>query len=96
MAHPFVWALRIVHAFEDRIVAAILRRPGFHRGVGRIHKYIDEKQHGRHPHEPLAPGEATADPNASDRGRTFIKHFVDELRNQARGKPTDIDKTPHK
>ncbi|OAA57783.1 hypothetical protein ISF_07024 [Cordyceps fumosorosea ARSEF 2679] len=96
MAHPFVWAMRIIHAFEDRIVAAILRRPGFHRGVGRIHKFIDEKQNGRLPHEPLAPGEATADPDAPDRARSFVKHFFDELRNQARGKPTDIDKPPYK
>ncbi|KIL90030.1 hypothetical protein FAVG1_06768 [Fusarium avenaceum] len=39
--------------------AQILRRPGFHRAVGRIHKTINEKQYGRNPHEPLAPGEAT-------------------------------------
>lgn len=37
----------------------ILRQPGFHRAVGRIHRAIHEKQHGRNPHEPLAPGEAT-------------------------------------
>ena len=37
----------------------ILRRPGFHRAVGKIHKTINEKQYGRNPHEPLAPGEAT-------------------------------------
>jgi hypothetical protein len=27
--------------------------------VGKIHKTINEKQYGRNPHEPLAPGEAT-------------------------------------
>ncbi|KAL2687854.1 hypothetical protein Neosp_005423 [[Neocosmospora] mangrovei] len=47
------WALRMIQSFE------ILRRPGFHRAVGKIHKTINEKQYGRNPHEPLAPGEAT-------------------------------------
>ncbi|QPG93612.1 hypothetical protein C2857_001149 [Epichloe festucae Fl1] len=58
---PFLWALRLVHAFEDRIIEAILRQPGFHRAVGRIHRTIHERKHGRNPHEPLAPGEATAE-----------------------------------
>ncbi len=39
----------------------------------------------------------SADPNLPDRRRSFVKHFIDEMRNQARGKPTDIaDKHPHK
>ncbi|KAK2593647.1 hypothetical protein QQS21_008651 [Conoideocrella luteorostrata] len=89
---PFLWALRIVHAFEDRIIEAILRQPGFHRAVGRIHRIIHERKHGRNPHEPLAPGEATADPESSGRRQTLIKHFVDELKNQFQGKPTDLAK----
>ncbi|RTE81886.1 hypothetical protein BHE90_003570 [Fusarium euwallaceae] len=68
----------------------ILRRPGFHRAVGKIHKTINEKQYGRNPHEPLAPGEATADPNSNDRHQRFAKHFIDELKNQFRGKPTEL------
>ncbi|KAF4999564.1 hypothetical protein FDECE_11485 [Fusarium decemcellulare] len=68
----------------------ILRRPGFHRAVGRIHKTINEKQYGRNPQEPLAPGEATADPNSNDRRSQFAKHFLDELKNQFRGKPTEF------
>ncbi|KAM5357831.1 hypothetical protein ACJZ2D_015860 [Fusarium nematophilum] len=74
----------------DHIVASILRRPGFHRAVGRIHKTIHEKQHGRNPHEPLAPGEATADPNGNDKSQQFAKHFLDEIKNQFRGKPTEF------
>ncbi|KAI8718276.1 hypothetical protein NCS52_00605900 [Fusarium sp. LHS14.1] len=84
------WALRMIQSFEDHIVASILRRPGFHRAVGKIHKTINEKQYGRNPHEPLAPGEATADPNSSDRHQRFTKHFIDELKNQFRGKPTEL------
>ncbi|GAB0132076.1 hypothetical protein EsDP_00000524 [Epichloe bromicola] len=112
---PFLWALRLVHAFEDRIIQAvrkrtkayvdnnsltcpqILRQPGFHRAVGRIHRAIHEQRHGRNPHEPLAPGEATADPERSATRQSFIRHFVDELRNQARGNPTDLaNKRPPK
>lgn len=37
----------------------ILRQPGFHRAVGKIHKEIHERQYGRNPNQPLAPGEAT-------------------------------------
>ncbi|KPM41087.1 hypothetical protein AK830_g5465 [Neonectria ditissima] len=68
----------------------ILRMPGFHRAVGQIHKKVHEAQHGRNPNQPLAPGEATADPGAIDRKQRFAKHFLDELRNQVRGKPTDL------
>ncbi|KAK3186566.1 hypothetical protein K4F52_004606 [Lecanicillium sp. MT-2017a] len=94
---PYWYALRVIQAFEDRIIQVILRQPGFHRAVGRIHRTIHEKQYGRNPHEPLNPGEATADPNSADQRRSFIKYFFDELRNQARGKPTDIaDKPPYK
>ncbi|TXB98808.1 hypothetical protein FocTR4_00013378 [Fusarium oxysporum f. sp. cubense] len=71
-------------------ISQILRQPGFHRAVTRIHKTIHEKQHGRNPHEPLAPGEATADPNTSGKNSQFAKHFLDEIKNQFRGKPTDI------
>ncbi|RDA88560.1 hypothetical protein CP532_5844 [Ophiocordyceps camponoti-leonardi (nom. inval.)] len=77
------WLFRIIMYYE------ILRRPGFHRAVGRIHRAIDERIHGRNPHEPLAQGEATADPTRISRRRLFFRHFFDELRNQARGKPTD-------
>ncbi|KAF5248396.1 hypothetical protein FAUST_332 [Fusarium austroamericanum] len=89
------WLLRAVQSLEDHIVASILRQPGFHRAVGRIHKTIHEKQYGRNPHEPLAPGEATADPNSASRNEQFAKHFIDEIKNQFRGKPTEFpgDKT---
>ncbi|KAG6025009.1 hypothetical protein E4U19_001298 [Claviceps sp. Clav32 group G5] len=87
---PFLWALRIVHAFEDRIIEAILRQPGFHRAVGRIHRTIHERKHGRNPNEPLAPGEATADPELTERRQTFTRHFMDELKKQFSGKPTNL------
>lgn len=53
------YALRVIQTLEDRIIEVILRQPGFHRVVGRIHKTIHERRHGRMPHEPLHPGEAT-------------------------------------
>ncbi|KJZ79684.1 hypothetical protein HIM_01153 [Hirsutella minnesotensis 3608] len=93
---PAWWLLRVIQASEDHIIAYILRQPGFHRVVGRIHRAIDERQHGRNPHEPLAPGEATTDPNKVDRGRSFFQHFIDELKNQSRGKPTDLTDKPPK
>ncbi|EXV06449.1 uncharacterized protein G6M90_00g044770 [Metarhizium brunneum] len=94
---PYLWALRLVQAFEDRIIEAILRQPGFHRAVGRIHRTIHEQRHGRNPHEPLAPGEATADPNATGRRQSFLRHFLDEIKNQFQGKPTDLaNKKPPK
>ncbi|KAH6984538.1 hypothetical protein BGZ61DRAFT_534972 [Ilyonectria robusta] len=88
------WALRVVQSFEDRIVASILRMPGFHRAVGQIHRRVHEAQHGRNPNQPLAPGEATADPGAVDRKQRFAKHFFDELKNQVRGKPTELPHEP--
>ncbi|KAL6875164.1 hypothetical protein J3F83DRAFT_548290 [Trichoderma novae-zelandiae] len=111
---PYWYALRLIQAFEDRIIESvracgyrqalpasiahnklqILRQPGFHRAVGRIHRAINEKHHGRNPHEPLAPGEATADPNPGGRPDGFLKHFLSELKNQARGRPSDVSNKP--
>ncbi|KAK4151000.1 hypothetical protein C8A00DRAFT_17548 [Chaetomidium leptoderma] len=71
---------------EDVIVAQILRSPTFHRGVRRVHRTVEDIRYGRDPSDPLRQGEATADPK---RTGNFIKHFIDELRNQARGKPTN-------
>ncbi|KAI9147543.1 hypothetical protein HJFPF1_12569 [Paramyrothecium foliicola] len=103
-AHWYI--LRLIAAFEDRIVATILKQPGFHRAVGRIHRTIHEKQYGRNPHDPLAPGEATektvltrycaADPNSPKRSQSFFRHFLDELKNQFRGKPTELPNEPRK
>ncbi|KFA70602.1 hypothetical protein S40285_04697 [Stachybotrys chlorohalonatus IBT 40285] len=93
---PYTWILRTIHVFEDRIIEAILRQPSWHRFVGRIHRSVHERQYGRNPHEPLAPGEATADPDATGRSTGFLKHFVDELRNQARGRPSDVPREPPK
>ncbi|KAL2268078.1 hypothetical protein VTJ83DRAFT_2924 [Remersonia thermophila] len=76
---------------EDLIVAQILRSPSFHRGVRRIHRTVEDLRHGRDPREPLRQGEATAEPN---RAGGFFKHFIEELKNQARGKPTDPPPPP--
>ncbi|KAH7028828.1 uncharacterized protein B0I36DRAFT_363451 [Microdochium trichocladiopsis] len=85
---PWNLILRMVVAAEDYIVAQILRSPAFHRGVRSIHDRVQEHRHGRNPHEPLRPGEATRDPDQQS-SSGFLSHFIDELRNQARGQPTD-------
>ncbi|KAL2019556.1 hypothetical protein VTK56DRAFT_9523 [Thermocarpiscus australiensis] len=90
------WGRLIWAAFlkvEDLIVAQILRSPRFHQGVRRIHRTIEDIRYGRDPSEPLRQGEATAEPN---RAESFFKHFIEELRNQARGKPTDLPPNPPK
>lgn len=55
--------LHIIPAIHSRLTSnfnpQILRSPGFHRGVGRIHRYVDEKRNGPMPHEPLRQGQAT-------------------------------------
>ncbi|KAK1992574.1 hypothetical protein LX36DRAFT_588141 [Colletotrichum falcatum] len=85
MAPPLNLLLRALVAFED-----ILRSPGFHRGVGRIHRYVDERRNGPLPHEPMRQGQATANPD--DRG--FARYFFEELRNQLRGTPTNPPPPP--
>ncbi|KAK3899629.1 hypothetical protein C8A05DRAFT_36751 [Staphylotrichum tortipilum] len=80
--------------FEDQIVASILRSPRFHHGVRRIHRTVEDLRHGRNPNEPLRQGEATAEPKVEGHG--FFKYFIDELRNQARGKPTEPPPGPPK
>ncbi|KAK1753599.1 hypothetical protein QBC47DRAFT_430393 [Echria macrotheca] len=65
---------------------AVLRIPAFHHGVRRIHRTIEDFRYGRNPHEPLRPGEATEDPEkVRGDGGGFLRYFVEELRNQARG-----------
>ncbi|KAF4508056.1 hypothetical protein G6O67_004488 [Ophiocordyceps sinensis] len=88
---PQMWVLRAIMAFEDRIIASILRQPAFHHLVRRIHRAIHEKRYGPSPHHPLAPGEATAEPNPRS---GFFKHFRAEIRNQFRARPTDLSKKP--
>ncbi|KAK4235091.1 hypothetical protein C8A03DRAFT_46697 [Achaetomium macrosporum] len=78
---------------EDLIVAQILRSPSFHRGVRRIHRTVEELRYGRDPSEPLRQGEATADPTGSS---SFLRHFFEELKNQARGKPSEPPPNPPK
>ncbi|KAK3348133.1 hypothetical protein B0H65DRAFT_547932 [Neurospora tetraspora] len=80
---------------EDALVARILQMPQFHHGVRKIHRTVEEFRHGRDPNEPLREGEATEDPNLQKpQVQTFVRYFVDEMRNQARGTPTDIDNQP--
>ncbi|KAJ0345625.1 hypothetical protein COL154_010495 [Colletotrichum chrysophilum] len=91
MAPPLNLLIRALVAFEDVIIRQVRTHhypsygPGFHRGVGRIQRFVDEKQNGPMPHEPLRQGEASANPE--DRG--FAHHFFEELKNQFRGTPTD-------
>ncbi|KAK4096475.1 hypothetical protein N658DRAFT_436050 [Parathielavia hyrcaniae] len=83
------WA-RIFWAYwltiEDKFVDQLLRSSTFHHGVRRIHRTVQDIRYGRNPHEPLRQGEATAEPNNK---QSFLKYFIEELRNQARGKPTN-------
>ncbi|SPN99223.1 uncharacterized protein DNG_02260 [Cephalotrichum gorgonifer] len=75
--------------FEDHIIQAILRRPGFHRFVGRIQRSVDEARHGKSPLDPpLRQGEATETPG---REGGFLSYFMKELKNQANGRPTKGD-----
>ncbi|KAI1089282.1 hypothetical protein F5B19DRAFT_383248 [Rostrohypoxylon terebratum] len=67
---------------EDYIVQMILRSRTFQRSVQRLHRTVQDLKHGRDPSEPLREGEATREPT-NERG--FLSHFVEELRNQARG-----------
>jgi hypothetical protein len=79
---------------EDAIVSQILRSPGFHNGVRAIHRRVQDYRHGRNPDEPLRPGEATEDPSVSKTG--FLTHFIDEIKNQFRGTPSDDLQPPSK
>ncbi|KAJ4387355.1 hypothetical protein N0V93_007946 [Gnomoniopsis smithogilvyi] len=85
--------IRVLYATEDYIVGQILRSPGFHHAVRRIHRRVQDHKYGRDPNEPLRPGEATELGGSKDNGG-FMKHFLEELRNQARGRPTDVPPPP--
>ncbi|CAN8105492.1 unnamed protein product [Discula destructiva] len=84
--------VRVLLVAEDYIVGQILRSPGFHNAVRRIHRRVEDHRLGRDPNEPLRPGEATELDNQNKGG--FMKHFLDELRNQARGTPSDPPPPP--
>lgn len=87
---PWGALIRVLLIFETSIVERILRSPRFHHGVRKIHDYVEDKRHGRDPSEPLRQGEATREPEE----KKFVSHFIDELRNQFRGTPTDPDTPP--
>ncbi|KAJ9139514.1 hypothetical protein NKR19_g7417 [Coniochaeta hoffmannii] len=79
------WLFRVVLAFEDRIIATLLRSPTFHRGVQRIHRKVEDVRYGRNPNDPLRPGEATEEPGRP----SFFGHFMDEVKNQIKGTTRD-------
>jgi MIOREX complex component 7 len=87
-------ALRALHVFEDRIIEHILRQPGFHRAVSRVHKAVHEARHGRDPSQPMSQGEATRDPEAvkNGLGRTgrFWTLFREEVARQVTGRETAL------
>lgn len=89
--HFLIVALRHM---EDAIVSQILRSPGFHNGVRAIHRRVQDYRYGRNPDEPLRPGEATEDPSVGKTG--FLTHFIDEIRNQIRGTPSNDVQPPQK
>ncbi|KAK4207198.1 hypothetical protein QBC37DRAFT_327799 [Rhypophila decipiens] len=86
------YILRVVLIYEQTLVEKLLRSPTFHHGVRKIHRTVEELRHGRNPDEPLRQGEATEDPDKPKGG--FIRYFVEELKNQARGTPTDPPPPP--
>ncbi|KAH9905589.1 hypothetical protein F4778DRAFT_778981 [Xylariomycetidae sp. FL2044] len=88
----FVFLMMLMQC-PDYFVQMILRSPGFHRGVQRIHDTIHDRRYGRNPHEPLRQGEATREPSQAG---NFFAHFIDELRNQFRGTPTNFTNSPPK
>ncbi|PHH80467.1 hypothetical protein CDD80_1477 [Ophiocordyceps camponoti-rufipedis] len=74
MSPPW-WLLRVISRCENLIVDTILRQPGFHRAVGRIHRVVEGRIRGG--------GEEPG------RGRRFLRYFFDEVKNQIRGRPTE-------
>ncbi|KAG8162133.1 hypothetical protein KVR01_007898 [Diaporthe batatas] len=93
MAFWLNYIIRTALILEDYIVARILRSPGFHNTVRRIHRRVQDQRHGRDPNEPLRPGEATELPGPND-NKSFPKYFVEELMNQFRGSPTNPPPPP--
>ncbi|KAL1851083.1 hypothetical protein VTK73DRAFT_9466 [Phialemonium thermophilum] len=89
---PWGILIRAILMLEDAIVSQILRSPRFHHGVRRIHRTIEDIRHGRDPNEPLRPGEATEEPHLQK--TSFLAHFVEELRNQIRGTPSNPPPPP--
>ena len=83
---------------SENYAPQLLRSPTFHAGVRRIHRTLHERKHGRDPNEPLRPGEATTEQplrrpghrsDSHDSKPGFFKYFVEEMRNQLRGTPTE-------
>ncbi|KAK3313965.1 hypothetical protein B0H66DRAFT_368812 [Apodospora peruviana] len=85
-----LFLLVMISRMEDAIVNSLLRSSRFHHGVRKIQRTVQDIRHGRNPDEPLREGEATEDPNL-EKG-SFFGHFLDELRNQIRGAPTEPPK----
>ncbi|KAG6355051.1 hypothetical protein INS49_004132 [Diaporthe citri] len=93
MAFWVNYIIRTALILEDYIVERILRSPGFHNTVRRIHRKVQDQRHGRDPNEPLRPGEATELPGPNE-NKSFPKYFVEELMNQFRGSPTNPQPPP--
>lgn len=71
-----------LRVFEVWLTARLLASPTFHRGVRNVHKKVHELRHGKDPAE--MGGTNIDNPDA----KGFLGHFIDELKEQAKGTPT--------
>ncbi|KAG5972697.1 hypothetical protein E4U55_000771 [Claviceps digitariae] len=77
---PFLWALRLIHHFETTTPTVQCTKTFVPILRGGGQKISDM---------------LAADPDLSEQRQSFMRHFVDEMKRQFRGKPTDLaDKRP--
>ena len=60
----------------------LLASPTFHRGVRKVHKKVHEIRHGK---DPADMGGTNIDSPDGSQSNRFLKHYMDELKNQFRG-----------
>ncbi|KAI9731427.1 MAG: hypothetical protein M1818_007817 [Claussenomyces sp. TS43310] len=74
-----------LRVFEVWLTARLLASPTFHRGVRSVHKKVHELRHGKDPAE--MGGTSIDNPAGGPDAKKFIRHFVEEVKEQFRGGP---------
>lgn len=64
------------------MTARLLASPSFHRAVQRVHKKVQELQHGK---DSAEMGGVNIDEPNRPRFKRFLQYYVEELKEQLRG-----------
>lgn len=75
----------VLRILEVWITARLLASPIFHRVVRRAHKKVHEIKRGEKLYDTSEGGGTNIEIPGADNAKKFVKHFLEEVKDQFRG-----------